>query len=125
MVACSTGEVCATRGAFAEGNKRLVNGSCPKGQTTKPQAIRKHTWITKFNDLAPLFDTSAHIVYRLNSGRKSYIANGGKLGRKKGSVKTTEQKKEEYKEVIHSWSVVTRYATQQSYQALALVQYRE
>ena len=42
----------------------------------------------------------AHIVYRLNSGRESYIANGGKLGRKKGSVKTTEQKKEEYKEVI-------------------------
>ena len=42
----------------------------------------------------------ANIVYRLNSGRESYIANGGKLGRKKGSVKTTEQKKEEYKEVI-------------------------
>ena len=41
-----------------------------------------------------------HIVYRLNSGRESYIANGGKLDRKKGSVKTTEQKKEEYKEVI-------------------------
>lgn len=28
------------------------------------------------------------------------IANGGKLGRKKGSVKSTEKKKEEYKEVI-------------------------
>ena len=42
----------------------------------------------------------SNIVYRLNSGRESYIANGGKLGRKKGSVKTTEQKKEEYKEVI-------------------------
>ena len=37
------------------------------------------------------------IVYRLNSGRDSYIANGGKLGRRKG---TTERKKEEYKEVI-------------------------
>ena len=42
----------------------------------------------------------SNIAYRLNSGRESYIANGGKLGRKKGSIKTTEQKKEEYKEVI-------------------------
>ena len=42
----------------------------------------------------------AYIVYRLNSGRDSYIKNGGKLGRKPGSVKTTEQKREEYKEVI-------------------------
>ena len=41
-----------------------------------------------------------YIVYRLNSGRDSYIANGGKLGRRKGSCKTTERKKEEYKEVI-------------------------
>ena len=29
-----------------------------------------------------------------------YIKNGGKLGRKSGSVKTSEQKREEYKEVI-------------------------
>ena len=42
----------------------------------------------------------SNIVYRLNSGRDSYIANGGKLGRKKGSCKTKERKKEEYKEVI-------------------------
>ena len=28
----------------------------------------------------------AYIVYRLNSGRESYIANDGKLGRKKGSI---------------------------------------
>lgn len=42
----------------------------------------------------------SNIVYRLNSGRESYIASGGKLGRRKGSVKSTEQKKEEYKEVI-------------------------
>lgn len=42
----------------------------------------------------------SNIVYRLNSGRESYITSGGKLGRKKGSVKTIEQKKEEYKEVI-------------------------
>ena len=42
----------------------------------------------------------SNIVYRLNSGRDSYIKNGGKLGRKLGSVKTSEQKREEYKDVI-------------------------
>ena len=42
----------------------------------------------------------SNIVYRLNSGRDSYIKNGGKLGRKRGSVKASEQKREEYKEVI-------------------------
>ena len=42
----------------------------------------------------------SNIVYRLNSGRDSYIANGGKLGRRKGSTKPIELKKEEYKEVI-------------------------
>lgn len=42
----------------------------------------------------------SNIQYRLNSGRQKYIADGGRLGRKKGSVKTVEQKKEEYKEVI-------------------------
>ncbi len=40
------------------------------------------------------------IQYRLNSGRANYIRNGGKLGRKVGSIKTTEQKKEEYKDII-------------------------
>jgi DNA invertase Pin-like site-specific DNA recombinase len=41
-----------------------------------------------------------NIKYRLNSGRAQYIRNGGKLGRKKGSVKTTEQKEVQYKEVL-------------------------
>ena len=41
-----------------------------------------------------------NIKFRLNSGRNQYIARGGKLGRKVGSVKTKEQKKEEYGEVI-------------------------
>ena len=40
------------------------------------------------------------IQFRLNSGREQYIKNGGKLGRKKGSVKTKEQKEKEYKEVL-------------------------
>ena len=42
----------------------------------------------------------SNIHYRLNSGRANYIANGGKLGRKTGSTKTEEKKKEEYKETI-------------------------
>ena len=42
----------------------------------------------------------SNIVYRLQSGRENYLANGGTVGRKKGSVKTLEQKKEEYKDVI-------------------------
>ena len=41
-----------------------------------------------------------NIQFRLNSGRRVYVENGGKLGRPKGSVKTTEQKMNEYKEVI-------------------------
>ena len=41
-----------------------------------------------------------NIKFRLNSGRKLYIERGGKLGRKVGSVKTIEQKKEQYKDVI-------------------------
>ena len=41
-----------------------------------------------------------NIQYRLNSGRANYIANGGKLGRKKGSTKSEEKLREEYKETI-------------------------
>ena len=41
-----------------------------------------------------------NITFRLNSGRKMYIEKGGKLGRPKGSVKSDDQKLEEYKVVI-------------------------
>ncbi|MBQ5388655.1 MAG: recombinase family protein [Paludibacteraceae bacterium] len=41
-----------------------------------------------------------NISFRLQSGRKQYIEKGGKLGRKDGSCKTTEKKKEEYAEVL-------------------------
>lgn len=41
-----------------------------------------------------------NIKFRLNSGRANYIAKGGKLGRKKGSVKTVETLREQYKDVI-------------------------
>jgi DNA invertase Pin-like site-specific DNA recombinase len=42
----------------------------------------------------------ANIQYRLNSGRGNYIAKGGKLGRKAGSIKTEKRKREEYRETI-------------------------
>jgi DNA invertase Pin-like site-specific DNA recombinase len=41
-----------------------------------------------------------NIKYRLNSGRAQYIRNGGKLGRKPGSVKTREQKEKQYRDVL-------------------------
>lgn len=41
-----------------------------------------------------------NIKYRLNSGRAKYIAEGGVMGRPKGSVKNEETKKAEYKEAI-------------------------
>ena len=41
-----------------------------------------------------------NISFRLQSGRKQYIEKGGKLGRKVGFVKTAEQMKIEYREVI-------------------------
>ena len=40
------------------------------------------------------------ISFRLQSGRKRFIDKGGKLGRKVGSVKTEEQIRTEYREVI-------------------------
>lgn len=41
-----------------------------------------------------------NIQYRLNSGRRIYIEKGGELGRKKGSIKTKDQKAEQYKDAL-------------------------
>lgn len=41
-----------------------------------------------------------NIRFRLNSGRQLYIDKGGKLGRKTGSVKSMDKKREEYKDVL-------------------------
>ena len=40
------------------------------------------------------------IIDRVNSGRELYIEKGGRLGRRPGSKKSLEQKREEYKEAI-------------------------
>ena len=53
-----------------------------------------------YYDIHTLFPVVHNISFRLQSGRKRYIEKGGKLGRKVGSVKTTEQMKVEYMEVI-------------------------
>ena len=42
----------------------------------------------------------SNIQYRLNSGRAQYIANGGKLGRKVGYRKDSEQLRDDYKNAI-------------------------
>ena len=54
--------------------------------------------VTVLAEMASIERTN--IQYRLNSGRANYIAKGGKLGRKIGSVKSSEKKKEQYREVI-------------------------
>lgn len=43
-----------------------------------------------------------NISFRLNSGLQRYKENGGKVGRKVGSVKSKEQKQAEYAKVIRS-----------------------
>lgn len=42
----------------------------------------------------------ANIQYRLDSGRKRYIAGGGKLGRPKGTGKTPEELLREYPSIV-------------------------
>ena len=41
-----------------------------------------------------------NIKYRLNSGKEKYIAEGGKVGRKKGYQKPDDKLQEEYTGVI-------------------------
>ena len=43
-----------------------------------------------------------NLLFRLNSGKARFVANGGRLGRKVGSVKSKERKQEEYCKVIRS-----------------------
>lgn len=41
-----------------------------------------------------------NIQFRLQSGRKRYVENGGQLGRRVGSIKSKETKEQEYAKVI-------------------------
>lgn len=55
-----------------------------------------------------------NIKFRLNSGRKLAIEKGVKMGRKEGSIKTKEQKENEYKDIIKllkkGYSIASTYA---------------
>jgi DNA invertase Pin-like site-specific DNA recombinase len=55
-----------------------------------------------------------NIKFRLNSGRKLAIEKGVKMGRKQGSIKTHEEKENEYKDIIKllkkGYSVASTYA---------------
>jgi DNA invertase Pin-like site-specific DNA recombinase len=55
-----------------------------------------------------------NIQFRLNSGRKLAIEKGVKMGRKEGSIKTKEQKENEYKNIIKllrkGYSVASTFA---------------
>ena len=55
-----------------------------------------------------------NIQFRLNSGRKLAIEKGVKMGRKEGSIKTKEQKENEYKDIIKllkkGYSVASTFA---------------
>ena len=60
----------------------------------------KHIRITSALKKQRLFyapSKRSNILYRLNSGRDGYSKNGGKLGRKPGLVKTSEQDTKENK----------------------------
>ncbi len=71
-----------------------VNSLLPDG-SVNPMASIIITLLAEFASIE-----RANITYRLNSGRKQYIANGGKLGRKTGYRKTDEEMREQYKTAI-------------------------
>ena len=63
--------------------------------TVNPLASIIITVLAEFSNIE-----RSNIQYRLNSGRKQYVANGGKLGRKIGYRKTDDEMKEQYKNAI-------------------------
>ena len=63
--------------------------------TVNPMASIIITLLAEFANIE-----RTNITYRLNSGRKQYIANGGKLGRKTGYRITDDELKEKYKTAI-------------------------
>ena len=80
----------------------------------REQLVEKIKAIKTFISTAPQDENTAQLLtyiaeiekdnikYRLNSGRKLAIAKGVKMGRKVGSIKSKEQKQEEYAKVIRS-----------------------
>ena len=71
-----------------------INSLLPDG-AVNPMASIIITLLAEFANIE-----RTNITYRLNSGRKQYIANGGKLGRKTGYRITDDELKERYKNAI-------------------------
>jgi len=63
--------------------------------TVNPMASIMITLLAEFANIE-----RSNIQYRLNSGRKQYIANGGKLGRKVGYRISDDELREKYKNAI-------------------------
>ena len=63
--------------------------------TVNPMASIMITLLAEFANIE-----RGNIQYRLNSGRKQYIANGGKLGRKVGYRISDDELREKYKNAI-------------------------
>ena len=66
-----------------------------------------------------------NIKYRLNSGRELAKAKGVKMGRKVGSVKSKEQKTDEFRTSSNTLKRGNLYAIQRSYAAFQSVPFRE
>ena len=84
--------------AFRNSVKDVIQDSKTIGCKTKQCDMRLRIMIATLSTCAQL--ERDNISFRLLSGRKRYIEKGGKLGRKVGSVKTAEQIRTEYREVI-------------------------
>ena len=63
--------------------------------TVNPLASIIITVLAEFSNIE-----RSNIQYRLNSGRKQYVANGGKLGRKVGYRISDDELREKYKNAI-------------------------
>jgi len=74
---------------------------CVYIQNLNLETLRPDKTVNPLSSLiTTLFGELQGIIDRLNSGRELYIQKGGRLGRKPGSRKTAEQRKEEYREAI-------------------------
>jgi len=73
---------------------------CVYIQNLNLETLRPDKTVNPLSSLITTLLGELAAIDRLNSGRELYIQKGGRLGRKPGSRKTAEQRKEEYREAI-------------------------
>ena len=73
---------------------------CVYIQNLNLETLRPDKTVNPLSSLITTLLGELAAIERLNSGRELYIQKGGRLGRKPGSRKTAEQRKEEYREAI-------------------------